>query len=41
MLQTARCLKAELQRNKTNKGQHNRGNKRKMVREEEAQTIAM
>jgi hypothetical protein len=28
------------ERNKTNKGQHSRGNKRKIVRKEEAQTIA-
>jgi len=40
MLQTSRHLKTELQRNKTNKGQQRRGNKKKVVREEEAQTIA-
>jgi hypothetical protein len=41
MLQTARCLKTELQRNTTNRGEHSRGNKRKMARKEEAQIIAM
>ena len=41
MLQTARCLKTEVQREtKKNKGQHSGENKRKMTREEDAWTIA-
>jgi hypothetical protein len=34
MLQTARRLKTELQRNTTNTGEHSRGNKRKIARED-------
>jgi hypothetical protein len=40
VLQTARYLKTEVQRNKKNEGQHSGENKRKMAREEDAWTIA-
>jgi len=41
VLQTARCLKTNIQReNKKNEGQHSGENKRKMAREEDAWTIA-
>ena len=39
VLQTARCLKAEVQR-ETKKREHSGENKRKMAREEDAWTIA-
>ena len=38
-LQTARCFKTEVKRNKKN-GQHSGENKRKMVQEEDEWTIA-
>ena len=40
LLQIARCLKAEVQRDK-NKREHSGENKRKMAREEDAWAIAM
>ena len=40
VLETARCLKTEVQRETKKNGQHSGENKRKMAREKDAWTIA-